>query len=239
MSPIEFVDRAEEAWEQGFRVVASRLNQLLAIHAPPAVIPTKPPKDGWTLKRACDQLLNAFDGLRHHGAELPRRGDEICPWTYCDGCNLCCDGLAQQALDRFISPDSTPNWIPATWKTMVVDPVVHDAKQWRAWFTRLRRWAKANGRQVHYSRLPNSAFVPTPLQAAILKALNGSALKKQPLALEVCGGEGTRLYKPGGINELRAEGLVDHRNGVGYFRPDAPPPYSVQRRKPSNRGRRN
>jgi len=70
---------------------------------------------------------------------------------------------------------------------------------------------------------PHVVFVPTPLQSAILDALDGKAMKKQALADEVCGGEGTRLYRKGGINELREIGRVDHKHGVGYFRPDAPP----------------
>jgi hypothetical protein len=73
----------------------------------------------------------------------------------------------------------------------------------------------------------NSVFVPTPLQKSILEALNRKALKKQPLAVIVCGGEGTRLYRKGGIKELIDIGKVVHKNGVGYYRPDAPPPNSV------------
>lgn len=70
-------------------------------------------------------------------------------------------------------------------------------------------------------------FVPTPLQKNILESLDGTALTKTPLAKVVCGGEWQRLYKPGGIKELKAAGLVDNKRGVGYFRPDAPPPGSV------------
>ncbi len=66
-------------------------------------------------------------------------------------------------------------------------------------------------------------FVPTPLQHAILKALQHQALKKDPLAAKVCAGDASRLYKPGGIKELRDEGMVDHKHGVGFYRPDAPP----------------
>ncbi len=68
-----------------------------------------------------------------------------------------------------------------------------------------------------------ASFVPTRLQTAILDALNGRNLTKQKLADAVAAGEGRRLYKPGGIKELRALGLVDNKPGVGYFRPDAPP----------------
>ena len=63
----------------------------------------------------------------------------------------------------------------------------------------------------------------TPLQQRIRAALDGHALKKQPLANVVSAGEGTRLYKRGGIKELVAAGLVARAKGIGYYRPDAPP----------------
>lgn len=74
---------------------------------------------------------------------------------------------------------------------------------------------------------PAEPFIPTPLQTEILTALTGRGLKKQQLADEVCAGEGTRLYKRGGIKELRAADLVKHKPGVGYYRPDAPPAEAV------------
>jgi hypothetical protein len=70
---------------------------------------------------------------------------------------------------------------------------------------------------------PCETITLAPLQQRIIATLNHKALKKQPLADVVCAGEGTRLYKPGGIKELVAVGLVAHANGVGYYRPDAPP----------------
>jgi len=84
-----------------------------------------------------------------------------------------------------------------------------------------RKSIVGNGTTV--STEPHDVFIPTPLQAAILGALDGKAMKKQALADEVCAGEGTRLYRKGGIKELRDIGRVDHKDGVGYFRPDAPP----------------
>jgi len=68
-----------------------------------------------------------------------------------------------------------------------------------------------------------AAFVPNDLQRRILSALDGRALKKQKLADDACGGEGTRLYRKGGIKELRVQGLVGHKHGLGYYRPDKPP----------------
>jgi hypothetical protein len=66
-------------------------------------------------------------------------------------------------------------------------------------------------------------FVPNDFQRAILAALDGRALKKQPLANEVCKGEGTLLYRKDGLQELREAGLVAHKNRLGFYRPDRPP----------------
>ncbi|HEY7427447.1 MAG TPA: hypothetical protein VH682_24650 [Gemmataceae bacterium] len=68
-----------------------------------------------------------------------------------------------------------------------------------------------------------NGFVPTPFQEGILDALEGKALRSDPLGAAV--GDKRRLYRhPGGLQELREEGLVDHHARLGYFRPDAPPP---------------
>ncbi len=75
--------------------------------------------------------------------------------------------------------------------------------------------------------IPPKPFVGSPIQVAIHKALDGKAMSKQALANEVCGGEGTRLYKPHGIKEMMADGIVKNKPGVGYYRPDSPPPTLV------------
>lgn len=67
------------------------------------------------------------------------------------------------------------------------------------------------------------AFVPTPIQEAILKALDGRGMKKQALADIVCNGHGSRLYRSGGIGELKSREMVLNKRGVGYYRPDRPP----------------
>jgi hypothetical protein len=66
-------------------------------------------------------------------------------------------------------------------------------------------------------------FVCSPLQKGIMDALDGCGLNKTKLADLVCGGDGSRLYKTNGIKELKELGLVVHKRGVGYYRPDAPP----------------
>lgn len=78
-------------------------------------------------------------------------------------------------------------------------------------------------RKAAISDVLDEKLVASLLQQGILDALNGRAMKKQQLADAICGGEGTRLYRKGGIKELMEAGLVARKSGVGYFRPDAPP----------------
>lgn len=70
-------------------------------------------------------------------------------------------------------------------------------------------------------------FLPSPLQARILRALDGKALRGKALmkATALSGQEetdGSNLYKALAI--LRAEGRVQHSRQLGYVRPDAMPP---------------
>jgi hypothetical protein len=77
--------------------------------------------------------------------------------------------------------------------------------------------------EINREAILSMPFVGTPLQMEIYKALDGRALKKLALAIDVCGGDGNRLYRPGGIKEMMAKGVVVNTPGVGYYRPDAPP----------------
>lgn len=66
-------------------------------------------------------------------------------------------------------------------------------------------------------------FVPNVIQRAVLDALDGKAMTSTKLGDLV--GDKRRLFKkPGGLEELRAEGLVEHHSRLGYYRPDSPPP---------------
>ena len=41
-----------------------------------------------------------------------------------------------------------------------------------------------------------------------------------------------RLFKPGGISELKENGFVENHPRIGYYRPDAPPPELESTLKP-------
>jgi hypothetical protein len=94
--------------------------------------------------------------------------------------------------------------------------------------------SKLNGELAEAQILTESfnqeLFVPTPLQEKILVALKGTALQTKALAT-ACKCDETRLFKRGGIEELKEVGRVSHKDGVGYFRPDKPPPCAVRVRR--------
>ncbi len=87
--------------------------------------------------------------------------------------------------------------------------------------------ARVAGAETTATASQGKLFVPVTIQADILDALQGRAMKKSDLAEEVCGGDGTRLYRKHGIKELITLGLVKHQHGVGYYRPDRPPPDAI------------
>jgi hypothetical protein len=68
---------------------------------------------------------------------------------------------------------------------------------------------------------PARPFVPNPFQHRILEALDGRALRTDALGDAV--DDRRRLFRPGGLKELQAEGLVNHHDRLGYYRPGAPP----------------
>jgi hypothetical protein len=87
--------------------------------------------------------------------------------------------------------------------------------------------------RTHFGRAPSnrqeSAIAETgndplsPLQEAILAALDGKAMKVEELANVCTGGDSSRLYKAGLKSELELRGLIRHKRGLGWYRPDKPP----------------
>jgi hypothetical protein len=81
-------------------------------------------------------------------------------------------------------------------------------------------------------------FIPSDLQTKILKALDGCALKMEPLAAKVCNGDSSKLYKKkrykkknvgnGPLLELMELGLVK-KSSIGFYRPNALPPTAIPR----------
>jgi integrase len=74
-----------------------------------------------------------------------------------------------------------------------------------------------------YSRLTLA-----PVRDSMNKAVD--AMKKSELAEQVCGGidNGNLLYRPQRLPELVARGMVVNVRGVGFYRPDAPPPGAIE-----------
>lgn len=71
-------------------------------------------------------------------------------------------------------------------------------------------------------------FVPTPLQRRVLDALKGRSLTKDALAAEL-GVDPSQLHRDA-LRQLMDTGVelvCNKLRGVGYYRPDAPPPGSA------------
>ena len=80
----------------------------------------------------------------------------------------------------------------------------------------------------------DSLFPMDDTQKAMFEALDGTALQVEQLANRV-GVEPSFLYKHG-LKDYVAAGVFKHKPGVGYFRPDAPPPDRMQHdKKPPQR----
>lgn len=67
-----------------------------------------------------------------------------------------------------------------------------------------------------------SRFVPNDVQNAILKALDGRALRQADLA-EATGIDPSQLHRDG-LRELKKLRLILHHRRLGYFDPNRPPP---------------
>lgn len=68
----------------------------------------------------------------------------------------------------------------------------------------------------------DEAFILTPVQEAILDALDAKALRTDALAAKV-GGRSRLFDKKAGLQELRDRELVKHHSRLGFYRPDSPP----------------
>ncbi len=68
------------------------------------------------------------------------------------------------------------------------------------------------------------AFIPNDIQDAILAALDGKAMRTDQLVSKVGCDRRAIFRKPGGVQELKDQGLVNTHARLGYYRTDAPPP---------------
>lgn len=63
-----------------------------------------------------------------------------------------------------------------------------------------------------------------PIQEAIIRALDGKALQTKRLIAAVEKGLDQGQFFRDYLNPLRESGAVENARGIGFYRPDAPPP---------------
>lgn len=97
---------------------------------------------------------------------------------------------------------------------------------------RWARWARAQAPVEPEPTQPTGSVLLTPLEKKAFDVLKGKAMTGEQLAA-ACECERERLYKPKGkslMDRLRHElKLIDNKRGVGFYRPDAPPPELVHK----------
>ena len=64
-------------------------------------------------------------------------------------------------------------------------------------------------------------LLPTEQRNHVAVLARAAQLRADDVGLDSLLCEDSRLYKTGGIKELRALGYVKNKRGVGYYRPDA------------------
>jgi hypothetical protein len=138
---LEHVDRAwsdvREIWECGFSIVATALNELLALHSTGLAIRAAPPAIARRLQDCRHDLL---DALRRTLVPLPPE-NEIVPWSvgFVNGP----ENKEVRIGDGYLDPDERlksivdflhrQRWTIGQWENQIVLPVERSAKEWRNW----------------------------------------------------------------------------------------------------------
>lgn len=227
LQPTRFLDRAERAWDEGYAIVASRVNAIIVPKGAKPVGAAVDPPEGVTLEKSRDRMIRALEALKPDADGMSsdlRELKRLWPLGFgewvADEQRLsdCLDGLAQLRCS------------PEEWNNAFVRPMQERAskrrEEWQTWLAGFREYLLGLEDEPGEVEL----FVPGPVQRRILKALDGKALKVEPLATTI-GVETSRLYRGDGLDELKEKGLVDHKPGLGYYRVDAPPDFAIKMRK--------
>ncbi len=93
----------------------------------------------------------------------------------------------------------------------------------------LIRRSMGGAKQPEQKPVDRGPFVANDLQLSIMAALAGQEMGIEQLA-ETVGCETARMYKPGGLTELRDAGFVNHKPSVGFYLPGDPPAKRVLRK---------
>lgn len=137
----KYIAQAEEAWEEGYRVTATVLNQLLAVVAPTQRVTTEAPTHRWSLELCRTRLL---DNLRPIRTELPEPIEDdkdVIPWTVGNlGATRRRLVATSAELAEVIDSHKKLKWAAEEWRRELAVPVHEHAAEWREWFRRLREY---------------------------------------------------------------------------------------------------
>lgn len=117
-----------------------------------------------------------------------------------------------------------PNTIQR-WHAKAMQPI---SRLWLAvnrndFLEELEEAAILGGKPTKAPATTEEVFVPSPVQEAILEALEGKALRQSELE-KATGYDRRQLHRKSGREELIDLDKVQHHSRLGYYRPDQPPP---------------
>ena len=141
MSSAVAADAALEAWEDGFRIIAWRLNEILDELQTGLHVQTFPPRNRDTLPAAALRLSNALLSIRPSYPELPK-DDSLHVWTLGH-----VNGVQNSQYYITLSIDEEANgfhldflrtrWVSESvdrWQRCIVAPIENHAREWRQFF---------------------------------------------------------------------------------------------------------
>ena len=130
-APLEHAKQAREAWEDGFSIVAHRLNEFLAAHGIPDRIPVRRSKPKTSLSECRNRCLEALKSVRTLRPDVLLPGIWQGPmWMICGNPSLSCNDRYEldqnlEILRKYYSDNVTAR---------ITDPVKSTASQVRQWF---------------------------------------------------------------------------------------------------------
>jgi hypothetical protein len=142
-APLQFVEAALQAHDQGFRLIAHWLNSQPPLQRSKVIIEPCSPPPGASLDGCRNVLSNALLGIRPYVPEIPKDDRNIAPWSL--GClsqskshhsyvrlyNGDDDETVEERIERLVAIYDAYGWSAEDWRVCVKAAVEQHAEQWR------------------------------------------------------------------------------------------------------------
>lgn len=136
----KYISQAEEAWEEGYSVTVTKLNELLSVVAPQFRLEVNKPERNWSLQQCRTRLLDCLRPIRSDLAEPLAEEKDVIPRTIGTlGAVRRMWLIAINAeLEEVVEAHKTLIWSAGEWQRELLMPVEEHALGWRKWFLDIR-----------------------------------------------------------------------------------------------------